>query len=72
MEDMARPWSETRLDSPEEVVQFILRGIGNIFDISTGSLCVVVGMPGFIRVSPNPLDSDYLPKSLEFLCVVRV
>lgn len=37
VEDMARSWSETRLDSSEEVVQFVLREIESIFDISTGS-----------------------------------
>lgn len=34
VEDMARSWSETRMDSPEEVVLFVLREIEDIFDIS--------------------------------------
>lgn len=37
VEDMARSWSETRMDSPEEVVHCVLREIENIFDISKGS-----------------------------------
>ncbi|MES9990714.1 MAG: hypothetical protein ABW098_02100 [Candidatus Thiodiazotropha sp.] len=34
VEDMARSWSETKLDSPDEVVQFVLREIESIFDVS--------------------------------------
>ncbi len=34
VEDMARSWSENRVGSPEEVIQFVLREIEYMFDIS--------------------------------------
>ena len=32
VEDMARPWAKYRMDTPEEVIQFVLREIKDMFD----------------------------------------